>query len=59
MLVPMRTMPLELASSVEVNSTARAHLRQRNTSTETTTGAWSMLSRTELEAEDTSESDAE
>lgn len=36
MLVPTRTMPLMLASSVEVVSTARWHRRQRSTSTEAT-----------------------
>ena len=35
MLVPIRTIPLELASSVEVISTERAHRRQRSTSTDT------------------------
>ncbi|KAJ9134579.1 hypothetical protein NKR19_g8586 [Coniochaeta hoffmannii] len=32
----MRTMPLELTSSVDVVSTDRAHRRHRSTSTETT-----------------------
>jgi len=36
MLVPMRTMPLELTSSVDVVSTDRAQRRHRSTSTETT-----------------------
>lgn len=38
----MRTMPLELASSVDVVSTDRAHRRHLNTSTETV-GRESML----------------
>lgn len=36
MLVPMRTMPVDRTSSVEVISTARAQRRQRRTSTEAT-----------------------
>lgn len=44
----MRTMPLELTSSVEVVSTDRAHRRHRSTSTETTGRVdESMLCRTE------------
>lgn len=48
MLVPMRTMPLLLTSSVDVVSTDRAHRRHRRTSTDTTgLDDESMLCRTE------------
>lgn len=45
----MRTMPVELTSSVDVVSTDRAHRRHRSTSTETTSGLVdeSILCRTE------------
>ena len=60
----MRTMPVELTSSVEVASTARAQRMQRRTSTEATgrVAVESMLCRkpaTEVESMDASESDDE
>lgn len=57
----MRTMPMELASSVDVASTERAHRMQRRTSTEAT-GAWtvSMVKVVELaEVDERSESEEE
>jgi hypothetical protein len=57
MFTPMRTMPLWLASSVDVISTDRWHRRQRSTSTEAT-GRESMLCLTD-DADDMSESDPE
>jgi len=59
----MRTMPLELTSSVDVVSTDRAQRRQRRTSTDTTGLVdESMLCRTDdvdLEPDEISESDEE
>lgn len=61
MLVPMRTMPLWLASSVDVVSTDRAQRRQRSTSTETTGLADAFLLRRPVEPDrvERSESDDE
>lgn len=58
MLVPIWTIPEELGSSVEVISSARAHLRHRSTSTETMGGVESMLCLTD-DVEDRSESEDE
>jgi hypothetical protein len=62
MLVPIWTIPEELGSSVEVISSARAHLRQRRIETWTTgREVESMLSRMDVPEpeEERSESDAE
>lgn len=60
MLVPIWTIPEELGSSVVVISSARAHLRQRSTSTEAMGCVESMLCLTDDDdVEDRSESDDE
>ena len=58
--MPIWTIPEELGSSVEVISSARAHLRHRRTSTEAMGCAESMLCRTDDDdVEDRSESEDE
>lgn len=53
-------MPIELASSVDVASTARAHRMQRSTSTEATgIEAESMLCRYEMSESEEAEDDEE
>lgn len=57
--MPIWTIPEELGSSVDVISSARAHLRHRRTSTEAMGCVESMLCLTDDDDDDRSESEDE